>query len=241
MGRCPNRRGQAGNAMTNADHDEAAGPRVDSLLADANRLRAKGDLDTAEQRCRQALTLAPGSWQVHELLGDVLYQRRRGDEALEHYRLARAGNPQRLMLEDKVGRASLLIAEKDILRLRAEDLLRGKRDDLPRRPGIAAVLSMFVPGFGQIYNREHVKGAVLVCVWLMLLLGAAGTALGSLRQGGGAGASSLGGLGLGAALTVFFSRPTLWWTLLCAAMWIYSIADAAVRAAKTMTAPEDLV
>jgi hypothetical protein len=218
------------------DHD---GVRVDSLLADANRLRAKGDLDTAEQRCRQALAAAPGNWQVHELLGDVLYQQRRGEQAMEHYRLARAGNPQRLMLEDKIGRASLLIAEKDILRLRTEDLLRGRREEAPRRPGIAAVLSLFVPGFGQIYNREHVKGAVLVCVWLMLLLGTVGTALSSLRRGGG-GESSLGGLGLGAAFTVFFSRPTVWWTLLCAALWIYGIADAAIRAAKTMTAPEDL-
>ena len=225
--------------MAGGEHGEdQVGARVDSLLADANRLRAKGDLDAAEQRCRQALSAAPGNWQVHELLGDVLYQQRRGQEAIEHYRLARAGNPQRLMLEDKVGRASLLIAEKDILRLRTEDLLRGRREELPRRPGIAAVLSLFVPGFGQIYNQEHVKGALLVCVWLMLLLGAAATALGSLRGGGGG--SGLGGLGLGAALTVFLSRPTLWWTLLCAALWVYSIADAAVRAAKTMTAPEDL-
>jgi tetratricopeptide (TPR) repeat protein len=226
--------------MTSADKDEAAGARTDSLLADANRLRAKGDLEAAAQRCRQALILAPGSSQAHELLGDVLYQQRLGDEAIEHYRLARAGNPQRLMLEDKIGRASLLIAQKDILRLRAEDLLRGKREEIPRRPGIAAVLSLFVPGFGQIYNREHVKGAVLVCVWLMLILGAAGTALGSLRQGAPGGGLGLVGLGLGAVFAVFFSRPTLWWTLLSAAVWMYGIADAAIQAAKTMTAPEDL-
>jgi hypothetical protein len=41
-------------------------------------------------------------------------------------------------------------------------------------------------------------------------------------------------------LDVFFSPPALWWMLPTTALWLYSITEAALRAAKTMTAPEDL-
>lgn len=222
-----------------ARDEPIGGARIEPLLADANRLRARGDLEAAERRCRQALAMAPGNWQAHELLGDIFYQQRRGDEAMEHYRLARAGNPERVVLEQKVGRASLVADEAELTRLRAEGLLRGEREQVPRRPGVAAVLSLVVPGFGQIHNREHIKGVILVCVWLMLVLGAVGAVLGTLaRQGGGATAG--GQFGLLAAFAMFFSRPTLWWTLLAIGVWLYGIADAALRAAKTMTAPEDL-
>jgi len=222
-------------------NEGVAEARVEPLLADANRLRARGDFEGAEKRCRQALAITPGSWEAHELLGDIMYQQRRGEEAIEHYRLARAGNPQRAVLEDKVGRASLLLAEKELLRLRTEDLLSGKREEIPRRPGVAALLSLVVPGFGQLYNREHIKGAVIVSVWLMLLLGAAGAALGSLHGSVGSARLGSGSLDLGAVVTVFFSRPTLWWTMACIALWLYAVADAAISAAKTMTGPEDLV
>ncbi len=41
--------------------------------------------------------------------------------------------------------------------------------------GLAAVLSFFVPGVGQIYNGQILKGLLLfavatVCAWLMVLL-----------------------------------------------------------------------
>ncbi|UCH32978.1 MAG: tetratricopeptide repeat protein [Armatimonadota bacterium] len=224
----------------NARDDDIAEARIEPLLVDANRLRARGDFEAAEQRCREALAAAPGNWEAHELLGDILYQQRRGTDAIEHYRLARAGNPQRPVLEDKIGRASLLLAEKEILRLRAEDLLAGRRDDVPRRPGVAALLSLIVPGFGQIYNREHLKGAIVVAIWLMLVLGVAGAALGSLHGTVGGGRLGLGQFDLAAVFTVFFSRPALWWTLLSIGLWLYAIADGAIQAAKTMMAPEDL-
>jgi len=231
--------------MADATRDSGASEgRIEPLLADANRLRARGDFEAAEQRCRQALTIAPGGWQTYELLGDIMYQQRRGEEAIEHYRLAKAANPKRAALEDKIGRASLLIAEKEFMRLRAQELLGGERDQVPRRPSIAALLSLVVPGFGQLYNREHVKGAMVVTAWLMLVLGAAGAALGSLHPlhgGMSAARPGSGQLDLAAIVNVFFSRPTLWWTMLSIALWLYAVADAALRAARTMAGPEDLV
>ena len=211
--------------------------RIDTLLADANRLRARGDFEAAEKCCREALLLAPGNAPAHELLGDLFYQRRRGDAAIDHYRLARAADPQRAILEDKIGRASLLIAEAHIMRVRAEELLAGKRNQIPRRPGVSAVLSLVMPGFGQIYNGEYLKGAAIVCVWLMLMLGMGASALGSLQ---GSPRGDFSSFDLGAVLGVFFSPPALWWMLPTTALWLYSITEAALRAAKTMTAPEDL-
>jgi len=228
--------------MDDHTRDQAqAQARIEPLLADANRLRARGDLDGAEKRCREALVLATGNPEAHELLGDIFYQRRQGPLAVEYYRLARAANPQRRTLEDKIGRASLLVAEANITRLRAQDLLAGRAAQTPRRPGIAAVLSLVVPGFGQLYNGQHLKGAVIVCVWLLLVLGAVGSALSSLRGRPTAASAGLSQFEPVALLGVLFSTPTLWWTLLWMALWIYSIADAALYAAKTMTAPEDLV
>jgi len=227
--------------MAEITRDEGAAERIEPLLADANRLRARGDYEAAEKRCRQALTMAPGKWEIHELLGDILYQQRRGEEAIGHYRLARAANPHRPALEDKIGRASLLVAEAELMRLRAQELLRGKREVIPRRPAVAALLSLVVPGFGQLYNREHLKGAIIVCLWLLLTLGAAGAALGSLHGTVRSPQAGAGQLALGALFTVFFSRPAVWWTLLSIAAWLYAITDAALVAAKSMTAPEDLV
>jgi tetratricopeptide (TPR) repeat protein len=232
---------------------------IEPMLADANRLRARGELQAAEKRCRDALLIAPGNPAAHELLGDIFYQRggggagfqpanqRRmqscatyGAQAIESYRRARAANPQRAMLEDKIARASLLVAEAEIVRAQAQELLAGKRLQTPRRPGVSALLSLVAPGFGQIYNGEHVKGAALVCVWLLLLLGAAVAALGSMRAGPAAAGAQWWATGLGALVGLLFARPALWWTLLAIALWLYGITDAALRAAKTMTAPEDL-
>lgn len=230
------------SVMADMTHDyESPDARLAPLLADANRLRAKGDLEGAEKRCREALALAPGNWQAHEVLGDILYQARRGDEAIGHYRLARAANPQRWLIEDKIARASLLMAEADIARARTLDLLAGKRSQTPRRPGIAAVLSLVMPGLGQVYNGEHFKGVAILGVWLLLVLAAGVAALGSLVGKGAAGRPGLAPFDLGAVLGVFFSSPALWWTLPAMALWLYAIAEAALRAAKTMTGPEDLV
>jgi tetratricopeptide (TPR) repeat protein len=214
---------------------------VEPLLADANRLRARGEFEAAEKRCRQALVIAPGKWEIHELLGDIVYQQRRGVEAIEHYRLARAANPQRPVLEEKIGRASLLVAEADLMRARAQDLLRGGREGTARRPPIAALLSLVLPGFGQLYNREHLKGAIIVCLWLLLTLGAAGAALASLHGTVRSAQPGASPVDLGAVFTVFFSRPAVWWSLLSIAAWLYAITDAALVAAKSMTAPQDLV
>jgi TM2 domain-containing membrane protein YozV len=227
--------------MANSMHgDGSAIERVEPLLADANRLRAKGDVEAAEKRCRQALAVDPESWEAHELLGDILYQQRRGEEAIEHYRIAHAGNPERPVLEEKVGRASLLIAEKNLLRLRTEDVLAGRREEAPRRPAVAALLSMLIPGFGQIYNRELIKGAIILCFWLLLLMGAGGSALSSLHGTVASARPGVSAFDPMVVLTVFFSRPAVWWTMLALAAWVYGIVDAAIQAAKTMTAPEDV-
>lgn len=208
--------------------------QIQAWLADANRLRAKGNLEEALKRCGQALAAAPGNWEAHELAGDLLYQQRRGADAIQHYRLARAGNPARQLLEDKVARASLIVAEAQIMRLRAQDLLAGAANQAPRRPAISALLSALLPGFGQIYNHEVVKGAAVLCVVLLLVMAMAAAAFSSLR---GAGGATVAGRSV---LEVLLSRPTLGWTLTYIVLWCYAVADAALMAARMMTAPKDM-
>jgi TM2 domain-containing membrane protein YozV len=44
----------------------------------------------------------------------------------------------------------------------------------PRHPGTAAVLSLFVPGAGQIYNGDHLRGMVWLIVTPLVWLGTGG-------------------------------------------------------------------
>ena len=36
-----------------------------------------------------------------------------------------------------------------------------------KRKGIAAILSVWLPGLGQLYNRQYIKAAIIfsVCMW----------------------------------------------------------------------------
>ncbi len=46
--------------------------------------------------------------------------------------------------------------------------------DAPRHPGVAAVLSLFIPGVGQIYNGDFVRGIILLIVTPGLWIGSGG-------------------------------------------------------------------
>jgi len=218
-----------------AEPPAAANAGAGPLLTEATLLRARGRLPEAVAKCKEALEREPDSWQAHELLGDLHRQMRKGDEALSEYRTALARNPGRGVLEEKIARASLIAAERRRLVENAEALLAGKADrGEMRKPGISALFSLVIPGLGQIYNHEYVKGLVVLVIWAGLAVAFNLVALSS-------GITTGGQTDLMGALSRVFSGKALVLGGLLALVWIYAVADAAFRAGKTLTGPEDLV
>lgn len=147
---------------------------VEALLTQANVLRSRGKLEEAVGLCRQILERDAQAWGAWELLGDLEHERANFDAALEAYQRARELNPERAVLEEKVG---LVALEKErwerrlerarYLEAHPEELLRLRK--AMRNPALAAVFSGLVPGLGQIYNRQVEKGIALLVVHILLL------------------------------------------------------------------------
>jgi len=81
---------------------ESPEQEVHSLLAQANLLRLRKDLQGAILRCSEALRLCPGSASAHSLLGDVCRDEGRLRDAMEWYRLALALDPSRTVDREKL-------------------------------------------------------------------------------------------------------------------------------------------
>ena len=190
--------------------------KVRELLGRATLLRARGDRMQAFQLTQEAIRLSDRSWEAHELLGDLLMEMNRPQEAMASFRRAREINPSRVPLEDKVARAALRRGAARADPTTAEALLAaaGKREPNRRRAGYAAVLSVLMPGLGQVYNGEALKGLILVIAALGLLSQVFGQL--DVRVGLG---SLTGGQGIV-------------WAILLAVVWIYAIADATIRASR---------
>src|SRR5690349_15097820 len=81
--------------------------RAEQLLREAHIFRMRRQTDAAERLCRQALEICPDDVMGHELLGDLLLERGRLNEALETYQQAFEKHPERTSLEDKIARTVL--------------------------------------------------------------------------------------------------------------------------------------
>jgi tetratricopeptide (TPR) repeat protein len=212
------------------------------LLGRATLLRARGQRQEALELAQQAVSIDDASWEAHELIGDLLVELGREELALESYRRARALNASRRALEDKLARAALARAARQRAASMSEALLSGKGrpSSLVRKPGYAALASAIAPGLGQVYNGEVAKGFVLLVLFLIsfFLTGAslrAQTALGPLSPQG-----SLYGprVDLGSLLAGLFSGVSALWVILLLVVWVYAIADAAIRASRTGTSDD---
>jgi hypothetical protein len=151
------------------------------LLTLANLQRMRGQLADARKSIQSALALSEGMpprevAPIHELLGDVLRSEDRWEEAQKAYETAFALDSERAGAEKKFAEATLRLAEAkaiasgSMLGIASEDFdagafgggVRGKRN-----PGLAFILSLFVPGFGQLFNGELVKGGICLGIFVL--------------------------------------------------------------------------
>ncbi len=216
--------------------------KLRQLLGQATLLRSRGDLRQALALADQARALDQESWEAHELAGDLLLALSRADQAMESYRRARKLNPDRAQLEEKIGRAALARAEKDRTAHLSRALLEKEATpDLPKRsPSYAALYSLIIPGLGQVYNHELIKGVVVVVLWMAFFALAAVTIRSelALRPPGPMGTLYPQQMDLNAILTAAFGGPGAIWVGGLILVWIYAVADAAIRASKTMTSDD---
>jgi len=216
-----------------------AAEQVERLLLEAHLLQRRGQSEEAMSRCRQALDLDSQAWEAHVLVGDILSAEGRPMDALEHYRAAHALVPEQASVEEKIARATLAQAERDWARegIGAGPGAEGGSLGPARNPGLAALLSLVVPGLGQGYNRQLLKGVIIlgvvVVLWVIVLF----QAVASLHGLGP-------GNGVGARVDMFqalFGVKTMVWLALILLVWFYSIADAALSAGRAADRRRDII
>ena len=216
--------------------------RIRELLGRATILRTRGERQKAIELVQQAIQLNEDGWEAHELVGDLYLELGKGTWALESYRRARQLNPSRGVLEEKIGKAALAQAARQQTALMSEALLEGmaRTPSTPRRPAMAALFSLVVPGLGQLYNGQVLKGFIMALLFVVLFGLTTMVILGQVRT---APASAQGVLytpsvDLGAVLSGVFSGINAVWVVLLMGLYIYAVADAGLTAGRSMTSDD---
>jgi tetratricopeptide (TPR) repeat protein len=201
--------------------------KLDTLLREANVFRLRGQVAEAEERCRAVLEQAPEEPTALEMLADLLRGRGKLEEAADLYRRAVAAAPDRPSPEKKLAEIALELAERERLRDAAAVLLANPTPAAQQRRNVvwAFMLSSVFPGMGQLYNRELVKGGLLM-VGTLLCLALGGDAL--LRMMFTEARARASG-------TV--SPYGAWAGFLGFVLWLYAVIDAVVVAQKRGAGP----
>lgn len=126
--------------------------QAELLLREAHLARRRENYREAEEKCRAALALVPKDAVALEMLGDLLQGVAKVDEALAVYRRATLADPKRSSAERKYGN----------LLMRQENWGGIDLEAVPKNPRVSVLLSMLLPGAGQIHNGETRKGALIM-------------------------------------------------------------------------------
>jgi tetratricopeptide (TPR) repeat protein len=145
---------------------------VERLLRFANLHRIRKEWLQAEDYIRKALVWSPDNPDVHEMLGDMLRELGKPHEALEEYKTAREIAPGNAALETKYATIILEVSEAEHAKAVALDVLSNpqKLGAKPKNAFLALTFSALIPGWGQIYNGEMKKGAILFGLFLLTVI-----------------------------------------------------------------------
>ena len=212
------------------------------LLGRATLLRVRGEHEKALEIAYEAVGLDNGNWEAHELLGDLLVSVNRPEQALESYRRARELNRSRVALEDKIAKAALKRAARLNAVALSQAYLDGtvKSDMVKRNPAYAALFSLLLPGLGQVYNGQLVKGMGMLFAYTLCFALSVLAVLRDLatRPAGPQGILYGPSIDTSAILSALFTGVAAIWVVLLLALWVYSVIDAAVRASRSLTADD---
>lgn len=153
--------------------DEIQQQRIDRLFLNAGIFLRQGRSSEAEEAIDQLRTLQPDSSEVWELQGDLLRQQGRRKPAQEAYKRAFELDSANAKAEKKYAELVLFISEEDRAAQRQREVVDDPTKYKPERrrsPVLAVVYACFFPGFGQLYNRQHEKGLVMLFVAAIILM-----------------------------------------------------------------------
>jgi len=147
--------------------------RLDQLLREAHIQKMRQQTVAAEDLCKKALELVPDDAMALEMLGDMLVERGKYEDALDAFRRAAATTIRPEVIETKVARTVLRQAEEDRERLEAQLFLSGAGAPTKERQNrsTAVLLSLICPGGGQLFKGQMVKGAILLAVTALSAFG----------------------------------------------------------------------
>jgi hypothetical protein len=205
------------------------------LMTLANVERMRGDLTQSEKTLQTALLFTEGMQErdiapVHELIGDLKMQRGDLKGALAAYDTAHKMNTERASAERKFAEVTLKLARIDGALAHTEELVKSDRfvsilaDAGPqkrRNAGVAMLFSLF-PGFGQFYNGQFVKGAILMALIVIssLVIALSGNWAGMVQQ-------FVVAFKPGINMQPMPFNPVMWiFVLISVGTWLYSLVDA---------------
>ncbi|MBX3111742.1 MAG: hypothetical protein KF857_07005 [Fimbriimonadaceae bacterium] len=139
---------------------------AERLLRQANLARLRGDNPTADKLLQEAMTVAPGSAVVLEAVGDDYVHRKQWRKAYEAFEAAHRADPTSVSAERKFGEMVLKV------KLAVDPFAASPTDVGTMASGKAAMLlSVFLPGVGQMVLGKYTKGGVMLGGWVLGWLG----------------------------------------------------------------------
>jgi len=145
---------------------------ADNLIKRSMLEKRRGNNAAASDLLRKAAEVAPGSPAVLEGLGDDMMERGNAKPAAETYAKALRIQPGNASIERKyamaVAKSKGAVTLEEAMQMNLGDSPLNASDAANAR--IAAILSFFIPGAGQVVMGDYVKGAVYFFSWLILLV-----------------------------------------------------------------------
>ena len=145
-----------------SDAERQVHEQLTPLLQTARRLFLGGDNNGTRGELKKIFAIDPTNAQGMELLGDIFLAEAQQEKAMDIFERGLKFHPTHAAFEEKIALALLDIEEMKRDRDLTQDLLQnGDRDKWQdRKAGVAGVLSLLVPGAGQIYNDDNERGTV---------------------------------------------------------------------------------
>ncbi len=136
--------------------------QIEPLLKAARRLALNGDHNGTRAKLKEIFAIDAKSAEGLELLGDIFLAEAQQEKAIQVFERGLQFHPSHHAFEEKSALALLDIEEMKRDRDFSMNLMQhGDRDQWQdRKAGVAGVLSLLVPGAGQIYNDDNERGYV---------------------------------------------------------------------------------
>ena len=147
--------------------------QVADLVGRARSTLRRGQRDETRKLLQQIFALSPSECGALELLGDIFLEEGEQEKAIAVFERGRSFHPRHAAFEEKIALAKIDQQEEELDKIRRETALQlgdteAWRD---RKPGVAAFLSLVLPGAGHVYLERYERAAAYFAAWLITLCG----------------------------------------------------------------------